>query len=116
MEFSTMVRYLTSCALLISVTPTCPIPLLPQILPFTSTFGMDLVDSKSLFFVEKSYINNKFLEVKIRLSSVEKKDFLRFLHGDGDKVTCGSGVEVTNENLVTQSRHFWCGSDVEVGF
>ena len=75
-----------------------------------------MVDSKSLFVVEKSYINNKFLEIKIRLTSVEKMNYLRCLYREGDKVTRGSGVEVTFEIPVTLALQFWCGSGVEVSF
>ena len=46
--------------------------------------SLDLVHSKSLFFVEKSYINNKFIEIKIRLSNVEKINYLRCLYREDD--------------------------------
>ena len=69
-----------------------------------------------MFDVEKSYIYNKFLEIKIRLSSVEKMNYLRCLYREGDKVTRGSEVEVTFEIPVTLALEFLRGSHVEVGF
>ena len=49
-------------------------------------------------------------------SGVEKMNYLRCLYREGDKVTRGSGVEVTFEIPVTLALQFWCGSGVEVGF
>ena len=75
--------------------------------------SLNLVDSKSLFFVEKSYINNKFLEIKIRLSSVEKMNYLRCLYREGDKVTRGTCVELTVQIPVTLALEFLRGTHVE---
>ena len=41
-------------------------------------------------------------------------NYLRCLYREGDKVTRGSGVEVTFEIPVTLALQFWCGSGVEV--
>ena len=49
-------------------------------------------------------------------SGVEKMNYLRCLYREGDKVTRGSGVEVTFEIPVTLALQFWCGSGVEVSF
>ena len=49
-------------------------------------------------------------------SGVEKMNYLRCLYREGDKVTRGSGVEVTFEIPVTLALQFWRGSGVEVNF
>ena len=46
-------------------------------------------------------------------------NYLRCLYREGDKVTRGSGVEVTFEIPVTLALQFWCGSGFlsgELGF
>ena len=68
----------------------------------------------SSYNIVKKFSNFRFIEIWLKIVGVEKKDFQRFLHGDGDKVTCGSRVEVGIQDPCHSVTWFlvwkWCGS------